>query len=197
MGFWYLTIEDRYLDKVGIILIIRILHRLKATIAEDEKFLETIEGIERIVSKILSIGMIVVILIAIAQLSYALGEKLLITIERPSNESFNTTLFELFGLFLNVLIALEILENITAYLRKHVIQVELVIVTSLIAVSRKIIILDLEKKGSDDLIALAVAVFSLSVSYFIVHHTAKKGNARPSNSNIRDSQSTQQFPTRD
>jgi len=47
--------------------------------------------------------------------------------------------------FLNVLIALEILENITAYLRKHVVQVELVIVTSIIAVARKIIILDFEK----------------------------------------------------
>ena len=152
----------------------RILRRLKAILSEDEKFLETIEDIERVVSKLLSIGMIIVIFIAIAQLSYALVEKLLVTIERPTNESFNTTLFELFGLFLNVLIALEILENITAYLRKHVIQVELVIVTSLIAVSRKIIILDLEKKGSDDLIALAVAVFSLSVSYLIVHYTNKK-----------------------
>jgi Phosphate-starvation-inducible E. len=60
------------------------------------------------------------------------------------------TLFVIFGLFLNVLIALEILENITAYLKKHVIQVELVIVTSLIAVSRKIIILDLEKKTAAD-----------------------------------------------
>ena len=152
----------------------RIIRRLKAVLSEDEKFLETIEDIERVVSKLLSIGMIIVIFIAIAQLSYALVEKLLVTIERPTNESFNTTLFELFGLFLNVLIALEILENITAYLRKHVIQVELVIVTSLIAVSRKIIILDLEKKGSDDLIALAVAVFSLSVSYLIVHYTNKK-----------------------
>ena len=153
---------------------IRILRRLKAILSEDEKFLETIEDIERVVSKLLSIGMIVVIFIAIAQLSYALIEKLTLTISRPTNESFNTTLFELFGLFLNVLIALEILENITAYLRKHVIQVELVIVTSLIAVSRKIIILDLEKKGSDDLIALAVAVFSLSVSYLIVHQTNRK-----------------------
>ena len=152
----------------------RIIRRLKAILSEDEKFLETIEDIERVVSKLLSLGMIVVIFIAIAQLSYALVEKLLLTIERPTNESFNTTLFELFGLFLNVLIALEILENITAYLRKHVIQVELVIVTSLIAVSRKIIILDLEKKGSDDLIALAVAVFSLSVSYLIVHQTNRK-----------------------
>jgi uncharacterized membrane protein (DUF373 family) len=150
---------------------IRILRRLKAILTHDEHFLEAVESIEGIVSKILSIGMIIVTFIAIAHLSFALIEKLLLTIERPSNDSFNTTLFELFGLFLNVLIALEILENITAYLRKHVIQVELVIVTSLIAVSRKIIILDLEKKSSSDLIALAVAVFSLSVGYAIVHQT--------------------------
>jgi uncharacterized membrane protein (DUF373 family) len=153
---------------------IRIFRRFKAIFAEDEKFLEAIEKVEGIVSKLLSIGMIFVTFIAIAHLSYALIEKLLITIERPSNDSFNTTLFELFGLFLNVLIALEILENITAYLRKHVIQVELVIVTSLIAVSRKIIILDLEKKSSSDLIALAVAVFSLSIGYAIVHQTNRK-----------------------
>jgi uncharacterized membrane protein (DUF373 family) len=152
----------------------RILRRLKAILTQDEHFLEAVESIERVVSKILSIGMIVVIFIAIAQLSYALIEKLLLTIERPNNDSFNSTLFELFGLFLNVLIALEILENITAYLRKHVIQVELVIVTSLIAVSRKIIILDLEKKSSSDLIALAVAVFSLSIGYAIVHYTNKR-----------------------
>ena len=152
----------------------RIFRRFKAILTEDEKFLETIESIEGIVSKILSIGMIFVTFVAIAQLSYALIEKIILTIERPSNDSFNSTLFELFGLFLNVLIALEILENITAYLRKHVIQVELVIVTSLIAVSRKIIILDLEKKSSSDLIALAVAVFSLSIAYAIVHQTNKR-----------------------
>lgn len=149
------------------------LRKLKLAIADDDKFLEAIEEIERVVSKILSIGMILVTFIAIAHLSYALIEKLFLTVDRPSNENFNTTLFELFGLFLNVLIALEILENITAYLRKHTIQVELVIVTSLIAVARKIIILDLEKKGSDDLIALAIAVFSLSISYLIVHHTSR------------------------
>ena len=153
---------------------IRIFRRFKAILSEDEKFLEVLGLIEGIVSKILSIGMIFVTFVAIAQLSYALVEKIMMTIERPSNDNFNSTLFELFGLFLNVLIALEILENITAYLRKHVIQVELVIVTSLIAVSRKIIILDLEKKSSSDLIALAVAVFSLSIAYAIVHQTNKR-----------------------
>jgi uncharacterized membrane protein (DUF373 family) len=153
---------------------LRIFRRFIAVLTEDEKFLETVEAIEGVVSKLLSIGMIFVTFIAIAHLSYALVEKLVLTIERPNNDSFNSTLFELFGLFLNVLIALEILENITAYLRKHVIQVELVIVTSLIAVARKIIILDLEKKSSSDLIALAVAVFSLSVGYAIVRFMNKK-----------------------
>ncbi|MEL6816626.1 MAG: phosphate-starvation-inducible PsiE family protein, partial [Cyanobacteria bacterium J06598_3] len=74
----------------------------------------------------------------------------------------------IFGLFLSVLIALEILENITAYLRKHVVQVELVIVTSLTAVARKIIILDLKEVSGVSLIGLAIAILALSISYFIV-----------------------------
>ena len=151
-----------------------ILRRLKAILVQDEKFLEAIGSVENLVAKLLSLGMIFVTFFALAQLSYAIIDKFLITIERPTNDSFNTILFELFGLFLNVLIALEILENITAYLRKYVIQIELVLVTSLTAVARKIIILDLEKKSSSDLIALAVAVFSLSVGYAIVHQTNKK-----------------------
>ena len=89
---------------------------------------------------------------------------------------FNTTLIELFGLFLNVLIALELLENITAYLEKNVIQVELVIVTSLIAVARKLIILDLDKTTGSQLIGLAIAIFALSVSYWIVRYS----NTKPS-----------------
>ncbi|MEL6764085.1 MAG: phosphate-starvation-inducible PsiE family protein, partial [Cyanobacteria bacterium J06607_6] len=81
---------------------------------------------------------------------------------------FKTTLTDIFGLFLSVLIALEILENITAYIRKHVVQVELVIATALTAVGRKLIILDLETVPGVSLIGLAIAIFALSVSYLIV-----------------------------
>lgn len=156
--------------------IIRILKYLKSLIAEDAKFLHNLEIIEGWVSKILSIGMIIVTFVAIFQLSYSLLEILTSTFEQPDKTNFNSELFQLFGLFLNVLIALEILENITAYLKKHVVQVELVIVTSLIAVSRKIIILDLEKKDSNDLIAMAIAVFSLSISYFVIRQANNKNN---------------------
>jgi uncharacterized membrane protein (DUF373 family) len=154
----------------------RIFKALKSLISEDDKFLHGLEIIEGWVSKVLSIGMIVVTFIAIFQLGYSLYETLFETIYQHNQENFNAELFQLFGLFLNVLIALEILENITAYLKKHVIQVELVLVTSLIAVSRKIIILDLEKKDSNDLIALAVAVLSLSISYLIIRQANNKNN---------------------
>jgi uncharacterized membrane protein (DUF373 family) len=152
----------------------RMLRKLKVLIIRDEIFLKTIESIEIVIAKLLSIGMVLVTFVSLTQLSYTLVDKLSMTFQRRSNDEFNSSLFELFGLVLNVLIALEILANITAYLRKNVTQIELVIVTSLIAVARKIIILDLEKKSSSDLVALAVAVFSLSISYAIVHQINKK-----------------------
>ena len=154
----------------------RIFRILKSLISEDEKFLHGLEIIEGWVSKLLSIGMILVTFIAIFHLGYSLVQTLIDTIYLHNEKNFNRELFQLFGLFLNVLIALEILENITAYLRKHVVQVELVLVTSLIAVSRKIIILDLEKKDSNDLIAMAVAVFSLSISYFVIRQANSKNH---------------------
>lgn len=138
----------------------------------DEQFLHFIENIEVIVSKILSLAMVMVILVSVCDLIIFVSKELV----NDPQTLLKDTLFVIFGLFLNVLIALEILENITAYLKKHVIQVELVIVTSLIAVSRKIIILDLEKKTAADLIGLAVAIFSLSISYLIVRQTNKGNN---------------------
>ncbi|GGA23781.1 phosphate-starvation-inducible PsiE family protein [Okeania sp. KiyG1] len=108
---------------------------------KEEIFLTLIESIEVIVSKILSLALIGVILFAVFDVVVFIYQRLVFT----SNPLFKDTLFEIFGLFLNILIALEILENVTAYLRKHTFQVELVIATSLIAVARKIIIFDIDK----------------------------------------------------
>lgn len=123
--------------------------------------------IQVVVSKILSLAMVAVILAATAQLIWYLGNELLFN---PSLLA-KRNLFDIFGLFLNLLIALEILENISSYLTNHVIQVELVIVTSLIAVARKIIILDLDKASGMTVIGLAFAVFALSISYWLVRQT--------------------------
>ncbi|WP_068814656.1 phosphate-starvation-inducible PsiE family protein [Phormidesmis priestleyi] len=143
---------------------------------KDQNFLHGLESIESVVSKVLSILMVLVTVFAVFDLSVFLVQELWSELTSPNHTRFSETLFKIFGLFLNILIALEILENITAYLKKHVIQVELVIVTSLIAVARKIIILDLSKTSGVEVIGLGVAIFSLSVSYWIVRRANLKQN---------------------
>ncbi|MDY6938530.1 MAG: phosphate-starvation-inducible PsiE family protein [Cyanobacteriota bacterium] len=135
---------------------------------KDKSFLHFLEKAEVLIAKFLSVLMILVILIAAIDLSSFLFRTLFSKLFTESSVFSKGTLFEAFGLFLNVLIALEILENITVYLKQQVVQYELVIVTSLIAVARKIIIFDLEKKEAMDLIALSIAVLTLSISYVIV-----------------------------
>jgi uncharacterized membrane protein (DUF373 family) len=136
-------------------------------VSKDKNFIHLIENIEVLVSKVLSLFMVLVILAAIGDLGFFLFQELF---SAPYGK-FSTTLYTIFGLFLNILIALEILENITAYLKKHVLQVELVIVTSLIAVARKIIILDLKQVSAMDIIGLGVAIFALAISYWIIRST--------------------------
>ena len=135
--------------------------------SSDAGFSTGIDQFESLIAKLLSIAMLIVIMVIVVNLVLFLMAELL----TPSPKGFFvTTLRDIFGLFLSVLIALEILENITAYLKKHVVQVELVIVTSLIAVARKIIILDLDKISGLGLIGLAIAILALSVSYWIVRN---------------------------
>lgn len=141
-------------------------------LSNDETFLSFIKLIESLVSKVLSMAMVIVIVVAIIDLVIFLSQNIF---ESPLG-FFSKTLIQIFGLFLNVLIALELLENITAYLKKHVVQVELVIVTSLIAVARKIIIFDFSKASGIDLIGLALAIFALSISYWLIRRLNAKSN---------------------
>jgi uncharacterized membrane protein (DUF373 family) len=140
---------------------------------KDEHFIHAIEHFERIVARVLSIALVIVIMVAIVDLIIYLFHELT---SEPIG-FFNTTIIEIFGVFLNILIALELLENITAYLQKQILQVELVIVTSLIAVSRKIIIFDFTKYSWGELIALGVAILALSISYLLVRFVNNKDKA--------------------
>ena len=54
---------------------------------------------------------------------------------------------EIFGLFLMVLIGLELVESMKTYLTEHVIlaEVEIILLIAMIAVARKVIIMDIDK----------------------------------------------------
>ncbi|MFN6562055.1 MAG: phosphate-starvation-inducible PsiE family protein [Nostoc sp. ChiSLP01] len=130
----------------------------------NKNFMHLIEGLVEIFAKAMSLLLIMVILVSVIDLTKSLWLDLFF---QPVL-FFKDKLFEIFGSFLTILIAIELLENITGYLQKHIIQVELVIVTSLIAVARKIIILDLKKASDNELLGLASAIVALSIGYGIV-----------------------------
>ena len=137
----------------------------------DEACLGLVEIVETLMAKVLTLIMLVVILVSVFDVSRAV----LHLITEDYMGYLKSTLFEIFGLFLTVLIALEIIENITGYLKKHEFQVELVIATSLIAVARKIIIFDISKPDSGiDLLGLSATIFALSLSYWIVRQVNHK-----------------------
>ncbi len=72
----------------------------------------------------------------------------------------------LFGAFMAVLIAIEILINIIIYLRDDVIHVKIVMATALMAIARKVIIMDFAKITPDYVLAIAAVVLAMSVGYW-------------------------------
>ena len=138
-----------------------------------------LKKVETWVSKILSIAMVGVLLTTVVELCLFLIKEIILnnSFAEP-DKFFSVTIIKIFGLFLNVLIALEVLENITAYLKKHVVQLELVVVTSLTAVARKIIIFDFTKHTGLELIALAASIFALSISYWIVRRATRDSSKK-------------------
>ncbi len=73
-----------------------------------------------------------------------------------------------FGAFMAVLIAIEIFINITIYLRDDVIHVKIVMATALMAIARKVIILDFSLVSPEYMFATAAVVLAMSIGYWLV-----------------------------
>ncbi|MBF2099428.1 MAG: phosphate-starvation-inducible PsiE family protein [Gloeomargaritaceae cyanobacterium C42_A2020_066] len=125
-------------------------------------FLFILGKFESLVAKVLSVAMVIVVFASIHDLIFFLGNELF------THPTLGSKLIEILGIFLSILVALEILENVSGYLKSHVIQTELVLSTALIAVSRKLVILDIDRTPSGNAVGLGIAVLALSLSYWIV-----------------------------
>lgn len=139
-------------------------------LSKNESFLKLTVNCKSIITKVLSLIMVLLIIFAVIDLVIFFISDL---ISHPFAK-FSVTLLEILALFLNILIGLEILKNITAYFKQQTIKLKLVITTSLIAVSRKMIIYDLEKLSGINLIGLAIAIFALAASYTIIKQTGNE-----------------------
>jgi uncharacterized membrane protein (DUF373 family) len=109
--------------------------------------------------------MALVLVLATAELGYVL----VIDIFRPPLFILEIDeLLEIFGLFLLVLIGIELLDTMKAYMVEKVVHVEIVFAVALIAVARKVIVLDVGKYPGLTLIAIGVIIIALSVGYYLI-----------------------------
>jgi uncharacterized membrane protein (DUF373 family) len=134
----------------------------------DGNFLRLVGGFERAQAKVLSAALTVVVVVATVQLLLLLGEDLLDLQVNWTGDG----LIRLLDESLVILIALEVLQNLTAYLREHTIQIELVLVTALTAVARKVIVMQPGvQKNPSELIGLGVSVLCLAGAYWLVRQS--------------------------
>ena len=80
-------------------------------------------------------------------------------------------LLELFGQFLLVLIGIELLHSTKIYIVRRVIHLEAVLTVALIAVARKIIVLDTKELPEGTLLGIALTVLALTLGYYLVRRS--------------------------
>ena len=81
-------------------------------------------------------------------------------------------LFQIFGLFLMVLIGLELMTSIRDYLRDNRIHAELMLLVAMTAVTRKVVILDASQIDPMMMFGIGFVIIALAVGYFLVRRSS-------------------------
>ena len=120
---------------------------------------------ENVIVTALIVMMIIVVLVSTIELGWIIIKDLL---NSPLFFLEISELLEIFGFFLLVLIGIELLETIKAYLNEHVVHVEIVLEVALIAIARKVIILDIEKYDGVTIIGVAGLILAVSAAFYAI-----------------------------
>ena len=118
----------------------------------------------------------VTLLLAFLDIAYVIYEKIMAP---PALIVDAEGLMELFSLILMLLIGVELIDGIKAYLDDHVIHVELILLIAIIAISRKVVVWDFDKHSHNELYSLAAMILALGVSYLLVKQGALKAPLWP------------------
>ncbi len=122
-------------------------------------------NVEKIIIKSLIILMSILLIAATIELVYQtiitliFGEGFLISVEG---------LMDLFGIFLLVLIGIELLDTIKVYFKRNVVHVEVVVLVAIIAIARKVIVLDFSEYSGLEIIGIGVIIITLTMGYYLI-----------------------------
>jgi uncharacterized membrane protein (DUF373 family) len=131
----------------------------------DDPLIRVLHRIIRGSIRVLAVLMVLVIMWGIGDVVYVLYQKA----KAPPVFLLNIhDIFETFGAFMAVLIAVEIFVNIRLYLGSDVLPVQLVVATALMAIARKVIVLDVEKVTPDYVLGIAAVTVALGLTHWLV-----------------------------
>jgi uncharacterized membrane protein (DUF373 family) len=109
--------------------------------------------------------MMIAVLVSTVELAVILFQQLM----KPPLFLLNIEeMLEVFGFFLMVLIGLELLESIKAYLNEDRVHAEVVFLVAIVAMSRKVIIVDYREIAPEMLYGIAAVIIALAGGYFLV-----------------------------
>ena len=139
----------------------------------DNRFLAGIHSYERLLAKLLAVLLALVVGMGTIELFV---ETIAKTVDLQTNW-FDGSLIKLLDRLLLIFIALEVLQNVTAYLRDQVVQIELVLLTALTAVARKVIVLPPSSDDKAPLMAgFGLILVGLGVAYWLVRRAGQEAN---------------------
>ncbi len=131
----------------------------------EEPLIRFLHRIIRLAVKVLAVLMVILILWGVCDIVYVFYQRL----KAPPLFLLNINdLFQAFGAFMAVLIAIEIFINIRLYLGTEILPIQLVVATALMAIARKVIVLDLTKLTADYLLGIAAVVIALGITYWLI-----------------------------
>lgn len=133
----------------------------------DDILIRMLRNIIRFAVRILAVLMTFVIIWGVIDVGWVLYKHLMDD-EGPAYLLEISDILATFGAFMAVLIAIEIFVNITIYLRDDIIHVKIVMATALMAIARKVIIMDVKKVDTLEIFAIAAVILALSIGYWLV-----------------------------
>ena len=131
----------------------------------EEPLIHWLHVIIRLCVRALAVLMTLVIIWSVADVAWVLYSRALAA---PFGLLNVNDILASFGAFMAALIAIEIFLNIVLYLRDDVLHVKLVLATALMAIARKVIVLDYTTLESEYIWATAAVIFALSIGYWLV-----------------------------
>ncbi len=124
-----------------------------------------LEIYEKIIYYVLICLLAVMIGFSVIELIYMLFQSVVVN---SVFELTNSEMLTLFGYFLLVIIGIELLDSIKAYITQREIHVEIIVLLAIIAVARKVILLDLAGGNETEMIGIGIIIIALAVSYYLI-----------------------------